>query len=174
MQPQGNQSTKPDDQVSWWFKLLTRGVGTVGGIVAMILGVIRCLTFTPSCLVAGILEILIGFIAVVLEAPCCCPFLDFIDKIGKFSENRPYWQKGALYTVIAIFPIILCASTTTILGSALVFGTGVLYGMMALGKKASREEMMQKVRTQQDDVEMNAGLIGHEEVNLHVPDSPAK
>lgn len=38
-----------------------------------------------------------GFTAVVLEAPCCCPFLDFIDKIGSFSESRPYWQKAALY-----------------------------------------------------------------------------
>ena len=41
----------------------------------------------------------IGFLVVVLEAPCCCPFFDFVDKIGKFSESRPYWQKGALYTL---------------------------------------------------------------------------
>lgn len=174
MQGTDNQQSKTDDQVSWWFKLLTRGVGTVGGVVAMILGVVRCLTFTPSCLVGGILEVLMGFVAVVLEAPCCCPFLDFIDKIGKFSETRPYWQKGLLYVLIAIFPVIFCFSTTTVLGSALVFGTGVLYGMMALGKKASREEMLVKARTPQDDVEMKAGLIGHEEVNLHVPDSPTK
>ncbi|KAL4218670.1 Calcium channel flower [Mactra antiquata] len=175
MQSQGDQAGKQEDQVSWWFKLLTRGVGTVGGLVAMILGIVRCLTFTPLCLVGGILELFIGFTAVILEAPCCCPFLDFIDRIGKFSESRPYWQKGALYTSIAIVPVLLCFSTTTVLGSALIFGTGVLYGMMALGKKASREEMMAKAtRASQDDVEMKAGLIGHEEVNLHVPDSPAK
>ncbi|XP_060593892.1 calcium channel flower-like [Ruditapes philippinarum] len=132
MQSGNNQPVQNDDQVSWWFKLLTRGVGTVGGVVAMILGVVRCLTFTPSCLVGGIME------------------------------------------VIAIVPILICFSATTVLGSALVFGTGVLYGMMALGKKASREEMLVKASTPNDDVEMKAGLIGHEEVNLHVPDSPAK
>ena len=41
--------------------------------------------------------------------------------------------------------------------------------------RASREEMMVKVRTKSDDVEMKAGLIGHEEsVSLQVPDSPGK
>jgi hypothetical protein len=40
--------------------------------------------------------------------------------------------------------------------------------------RASREEMLVKASTPNDDVEMKAGLIGHEEVNLHVPDSPAK
>lgn len=32
MQSQGDQAARQDDQASWWFKLLTRGVGTVGGI----------------------------------------------------------------------------------------------------------------------------------------------
>ncbi|KAH3797106.1 calcium channel flower-like [Dreissena polymorpha] len=173
MQPGNNPMPLQDDQVSWWFKLLARGLGTVGGIVAMILGIVRCLTFTPLCLVGGILELFLGFMVVVLEAPCCCPFLDFIDKIGKFSESRPFWQKGALYTVSSLLPIILCFSTTTVLGSALVFGTGVLYGMMALGKKASRQEMLARVRSQ-DSLEMNAGLVSHEQVNLHVPNSPIK
>ncbi|WAR31359.1 FLOWR-like protein [Mya arenaria] len=121
MQASNQQNTAQDDQVSWWFKLLARGLGTIGGL--------------DMCEPLGVPEILAGFMVVVLEAPCCCPFLDFIDKIGKFSENRPYWQKGALYVGSGIVPILLCFSTTTVLGCALVFGTGVLYGMMALGKK---------------------------------------
>lgn len=32
MQGTDNQQNKADDQASWWFKLLTRGVGTVGGV----------------------------------------------------------------------------------------------------------------------------------------------
>lgn len=32
MQPNIDPNAQPDDQVSWWFKLLTRGLGTVGGI----------------------------------------------------------------------------------------------------------------------------------------------
>ena len=32
MQQLPEENKKPDDEVSWWFKLLTRGLGTVGGI----------------------------------------------------------------------------------------------------------------------------------------------
>lgn len=32
MQPATDQLKKPVDEVSWWFKLLTRGLGTVGGV----------------------------------------------------------------------------------------------------------------------------------------------
>lgn len=41
----------------------------------------------------------IGFVVTVFEAPCCCQFIDFADKVGKFSENRPYWQKAVTYCV---------------------------------------------------------------------------
>ena len=41
--------------------------------------------------------------------------------------------------------------------------------------RASREEMIMKVRVKGEEVEMKTGLIGHEEsVSLQVPDSPAK
>lgn len=36
---------------------------------------------------------------------------------------------------IAIPAIILCPSLSSIFGSGLIFTTGILYGMMALGKK---------------------------------------
>ncbi|KAK3605238.1 hypothetical protein CHS0354_037638 [Potamilus streckersoni] len=172
---QGSTQNNPDsgDQVTWWFKLLTRSVGVIGGIVAMITGVLRCITFTPLCLVAGLIEVLAGFTVVVFEAPCCCPFLDFIDKIGKFSEERPHWQKAVIYAVMAVFPVALCFSMTTIFGSALVFATGALYGMMALGKKADREVMLKRARS--EDVELNATLITNEErVDLQVPESHVK
>ncbi|KAJ8300812.1 hypothetical protein KUTeg_022331 [Tegillarca granosa] len=161
---------KKDDGVAWWFKFLTRGVGTIGGIVAMATGVVSCITLTPICLIAGVIQILIGFVAVMLEAPCCCQFIDFADKIGKFSEERPYWQKGTLYVIISLFPILMCIGLSTVLGSGLVFVTGVLYGLMVLGKKADRETMLS--RASKDDIELQTTLITNEEkVDLHVPDS---
>lgn len=36
---------------------------------------------------------------------------------------------------IAIPPIIMCFSLGSVFGSGLIFATGVIYGMMALGKK---------------------------------------
>ena len=41
----------------------------------------------------------------------------------------------------------------TILGSAFLFLTGVAYGLMNLGKKASREEMAEKARELDRDMD---------------------
>jgi hypothetical protein len=84
----------------------------------------------------------LGFLLVTLEAPCCCIFLDFIERISHFSETRPYWQKALLYGLISPIPIFMCIEVSTFFGAGLIFITGVMYGMMALGKKADRSEMM--------------------------------
>jgi hypothetical protein len=45
-------------------------------------------------------------------------------------------------------------------GSALLIASGVIYGLIALGKKADRDTMMQRARG--DDVEMKETLIANE------------
>lgn len=166
-QPQG-------EEVSWWFKILARAVGTIGGLVAMATGVVTCISITPICILAGVLQIFVGFVAVIFEAPCCCQFVDFADKIGKFSEKRPYWQKSVTYCMLGLVPIIACFGMSTVFGSGLVFAAGVVYGLMAIGKKANRQEMLTKA-TRSDDVELKATLIDNEQkVDLHVPESPGK
>ncbi|XP_070582292.1 calcium channel flower homolog isoform X2 [Ptychodera flava] len=130
-----NPQVQSDPEVSWWFRILVRAVGAVAGVLCMIFGLWRCITFTPLCLVAGILMMVLGFIVVVLEAPICCQWLDLVDRITKWVDLRPYWQKAASYFVLAIIPVALCASLSTFLGCGAVFITGVLYGLMAVGKK---------------------------------------
>ncbi|XP_014779321.1 calcium channel flower homolog [Octopus bimaculoides] len=124
-----------NDGISWWFKFMAKGVGVFGGLVAMASGVVTCVTLTAACLAAGIAQLCVGFVTVVFEGPCCCPFLDFITQIGKFSDNRPHWQKAMFYTLSSLIPIVMCFSLSTVFGCCLVFATGVLYGIMALGKK---------------------------------------
>jgi len=41
----------------------------------------------------------------------------------------------------------MCPGLSTFLGSACIFATGVIYGMMMLGKKASRGEMMNRAQS---------------------------
>ncbi|KAI4466115.1 hypothetical protein MML48_3g00021343 [Holotrichia oblita] len=59
----------------------------------------------------------------------------------EWVDRRPYWNKALAYVVLAIPAIILCPGISSIFGSGLIFTTGVIYGMMALGRKASAEEM---------------------------------
>jgi len=137
-QPQRQQ----DDGVSRLFKIGARACGTVAGLLSLALGLFACITLHASCLAAGLIQMLLGFLLVTLEAPCCCMFLDFIERISQFSETRPYWQKALLYGLISPIPIVLCIEVSTFFGAGLIFVTGILYGMMALGKKADRSEMM--------------------------------
>ena len=90
---------------------------------------------------------LAGFVVVLAEAPCCCMFLDFVQTFTNFIERRPVWHKAALYIAISLPAMFFCASLSTFLGSAMLFATGVIYGLMALGKKASRGEMLTTAQT---------------------------
>ena len=51
------------------------------------------------CMIAGIWQIAAGFIIIVVEAPFCCMFLDFVQSYAELVEKRPPWQKALLYVV---------------------------------------------------------------------------
>uniref|UniRef100_A0A0A9WJ01 Calcium channel flower n=1 Tax=Lygus hesperus TaxID=30085 RepID=A0A0A9WJ01_LYGHE len=134
----------PKDEVPWWMKYLGRGLGTVGGGIAIFLGLWNCvgiLLADVGCLVSGMWQMVAGFSVIVIEAPCCCLFIDSVQTLSDFVDKRPYWNRAAYYCGVAIPAIIFCPGLGSVFGSGLIFGTGVVYGMMSLGKKGSREDM---------------------------------
>ncbi|XP_049822961.1 calcium channel flower isoform X1 [Aethina tumida] len=134
------------DDVPWWMKFGGRGVGTVGGFIAIFLGVWNCvgiITGNVSAILAGLWQIVAGFLVLCCEAPCCCMFVEHVQRLSDFVENRPYWNRALAYVVLAVPPILMDIGFSTFFGSGLVFTTGVIYGMMALGRKATAEEMRQ-------------------------------
>ncbi|XP_075213231.1 calcium channel flower isoform X2 [Lycorma delicatula] len=139
-----NEDLVPKDEVPWWMKYGGRGLGTVGGGLAIIFGLWNCsgiLFINFGCAFAGLWQMVSGFIVIVIEAPCCCFFIDFVQTLSDFMEKRPYWNKAVLYMGFAIPPIVFCIGPTSFFGSALIFATGVIYGLMALGKKGSQQDM---------------------------------
>ena len=81
---------------AWWVTYVAKFVSFP---VAIIFGVVTAISFNPICIVAGILQILAGFVVIVIEAPFCCMFLDFVQQLSGMVEQRPVWQKAALYLV---------------------------------------------------------------------------
>ncbi|XP_043480953.1 calcium channel flower isoform X1 [Leptopilina heterotoma] len=142
MQRPGEDLVAKDD-VPWWLKYSGRGLGTVGGGIAIIMGLFNIITsiFNVSCILGSICLMLAGFTVVVVEAPCCCLFLDFVQNFSDIVEKRPYWNRAAFYCALGIVPLILCLGVSIFFGSGLIFATGLIYGMMAIGKKASFHEM---------------------------------
>ncbi|XP_012275400.1 calcium channel flower isoform X2 [Orussus abietinus] len=142
MQRPGQDPANKDD-APWWMKYGGRGLGTVGGAIAIFLGAWNCVSILfggVSCLISGIWQMIAGFIVITVEAPCCCLFIDFVQHFSDWVENKPYWNRAAAYCLIALPAIFLCPALASIFGSGLIFGTGVIYGLMSLGKKGSRPE----------------------------------
>ncbi|XP_054282663.1 calcium channel flower isoform X2 [Macrosteles quadrilineatus] len=141
-----NEDPVPKDDVPWWMKYAGRGLGTVGGGMAIFLGMWNCIGIllgNIDCLLGGMWQMVAGFLVIVIEAPCCCMFIDFVQTLSDYVDKRPYWNRAVLYGGIAIPAIVFCPGLGSLFGSGLILGTGVIYGMMALGRKASPEEMRQ-------------------------------
>ncbi|XP_055694743.1 calcium channel flower isoform X2 [Lutzomyia longipalpis] len=138
------QDAVPKDDVPWYLKYGGRVLGIVAAFFAILFGLYNCLSILLvdiGCLVSGILQICAGMLVMVIEAPCCCMFIDFVQKIADLADSKPYYYRAAVYCVIAIPPIAMCPGLGSLFGCGLIFGTGVIYGMMSLGKKASLQEM---------------------------------
>uniref|UniRef100_A0A2M4AMR1 Calcium channel flower n=1 Tax=Anopheles triannulatus TaxID=58253 RepID=A0A2M4AMR1_9DIPT len=160
------QDNVPRDDVPWHLKYGGRAAGIVGGFFAVLFGLYNCIGILlgdVGCLVGGILQILAGFVVLAIEAPCCFIFIDFVQQAAEKADQRPYWNRAALYCVIAIPPVIMCLGLGSLFGCGLIFVTGMLYGMMALGKKASLDSMRAAATASagtSSSVEQSQGGIG--------------
>ncbi|XP_021091785.1 calcium channel flower homolog isoform X4 [Mesocricetus auratus] len=76
-----------------------------------------------------------AFILLLCEAPFCCQFVEFANTVAEKVDRLRSWQKAVFYCGMAIVPIVMSLTLTTLLGNAIAFATGVLYGLSALGKK---------------------------------------
>jgi len=148
-------SPPPADGVPWWMKIGIKAICVLAGLVAMVFGVSACLTVSPVCIVAGIWQISAGFIVIVIEAPFCCMFLDFVESFARLMEDRPAWQKMVLYLVLAAPPVCICTELSTFLGCSAIGGCGAIYGVQVIGTKASAAEMAAAVRGDKEQDEKN-------------------
>ncbi|XP_028571184.1 calcium channel flower homolog [Podarcis muralis] len=150
-------STDDDDGMTWWYKWLCRLAGIIGGISCAFAGLFNCVTIHPLNIAAGVWMMLNAFVLFLCEAPFCCQFIEFANAVSARADKLRPWQKGAFYCGMAIFPVILSLTLTTLLGNAIAFATGVLYGLSALGKKGdaityARMQQLQRKQTNEEGV----------------------
>ncbi|CAL8143614.1 unnamed protein product [Orchesella dallaii] len=139
----------PKEEQPWYVKYGLRALGTAAGGLAMFFGLFNLIfsVFSPLCIVLSVWQILCGFLVVTIESPCCCVFVEHVNKVTEIVERKPMWMKAAAYVIAPIPAIIFCFGANTFLGGGSIVGTGVVYGMVALGKKATREEMARNAQT---------------------------
>jgi len=135
------QQNPSNDGQAWWFKWLIKSAAVVLGFIAFILGLVTAISLTFRCIIGGAILMASAIIVLALEVPICFSFVEFLRPITAFSENRPHWQKTAIYMAPPILVITLCQGVSAILGSLCIFGVAALYFMLTIGKKASIDEM---------------------------------
>lgn len=129
---------------TFWFRWLIRVVAVVTGGLAMICGVFGALSVSPLCIISGIMMIALGFGLIMFEVPICCQFVQYTQPVAEFSQQRPAWQKAILYSLPPFVPVLLCQSISIFLGFFCLLVNAAIQFMMAVGKKAPLEEMLQR------------------------------
>ncbi|KAK1144742.1 hypothetical protein AOXY_G36383 [Acipenser oxyrinchus oxyrinchus] len=104
-------------------------------IACAIAGIWNCVTINPLNIAAGVWMVLNAFVLFLCEVPFCCQFIEFANAVAARADKLRPWQKAFFYCGMAIFPVFLSISFTTLFGNAIAFATGVLYGLASLGKK---------------------------------------
>lgn len=140
------QAGNDPNAAPWWMRTLARTLGSIGSAVMTVFGLVRVFTslLSPKCIVSGVLFTIVGFCICMIEAPWCCQFVKCIQPWANFWEKKPYWLKAGSYLILPCIPVFICTDSilTSILFSLGVFVCGMLYGMMALGKKGDRTQML--------------------------------
>lgn len=103
-----------------------------------------------------------AFILFLCEAPFCCQFIEFANAVSARADRLRAWQKAAFYCGMAVFPVMLSLTLTTLFGNAIAFATGVLYGLSALGKKgdAISYARIHQQQKQMDEEKLTGTLEG--------------
>ncbi|KAK3555898.1 hypothetical protein QTP86_029795 [Hemibagrus guttatus] len=153
-----NKNTATDgDGMSWWYRWLCKTAAVLGGISCAVMGIWNCVTVHPLNIAAGVWMVLTACVLLICEVPFCCQFVEFANAVADRADRMQPWQKAMLYCGMALFPVFLSMSLTTLFGNAIAFATGVLYGLASLGKKGDAVSYARLQHQKQADEEKLAG-----------------
>ncbi|XP_027008655.1 calcium channel flower homolog [Tachysurus fulvidraco] len=146
------------DGMSWWYRWLCKTAAVLGGISCAVMGVWNCVTVKPLNIAAGVWMVLTACVLFICEVPFCCQFVEFANAVAERADRMRPWQKAVLYCGMALFPVFLGLSLTTLFGNSIAFATGVLYGLASLGKKGDAVSYARLQHQKQADEEKLAGM----------------
>lgn len=146
-----NQQPGPLDDQPFYVRFGIPVLAIFGAFLCVIFGLLNTvfsfITFNVYCVVGSILQIVVGFVVLALEATCCFTYIDHVTQTASWMREKPLYYKAGLYCAIVVLPMLMCFGISSLFSYALVFASGVLYGVVALGKKASLEDMRQTARS---------------------------
>jgi len=171
----GGGEAGPQSDLPWWMRYAGKGAGIGGGCVAIFFGFWCCFSLSPLCIVAGVWQICAGLFVITLEAPFCGMCIPALQQAVAKVEGRPVWQKALVYLVLSLPAVFLCNSWSAWVGTVCLFAAASIHGLMSLGPKASRDDMVANAAGSSNATaypkseSQNSGLVG----NIHGQDVEA-
>nr|XP_058158649.1 calcium channel flower homolog [Dasypus novemcinctus] len=158
--PAGSAPPAQEEAMTWWYRWLCRLSGVLGAFSCGISGLFSCVTVHPLNIAAGVWMIMSAFVLLLCEVPFCCPFVEFASTVAEKADRLRSWQKAIFYCGMAVVPVVISLTLTTLLGNAVTFATGALYGLAALGKKggAGSYARIQQQKPQLEEEALDAAL----------------
>ncbi|KAK9955035.1 hypothetical protein ABG768_014943 [Culter alburnus] len=151
------KTSTDEDGMSWWYRWICKLAGVLGGISCATMGIWNCVTVNPLNIAAGVWMVLTACVLFLCEVPFCCQFVEFANVVAARADRLKPWQKALFYCGMALFPVFLKFSITTLFGNAIAFATGVLYGLASLGKKGDAVSYARLQHQKQGDEEKLTG-----------------
>ncbi|KAG5210972.1 calcium channel flower homolog isoform X1 [Ovis aries] len=160
--PASSAQPAQEEGMTWWYRWLCRLSGVLGAVSCAISGLFNCITIHPLNIAAGVWMVMNASVLLLCEAPSCCQFMEFANAVAAKADRLRSWQKAIFYCGMAVVPVVISLTLTTLLGNAIAFATGVLYGLSALGKKgdAISYARIQQQRQQVDEEKLTDALEG--------------
>jgi len=132
---------------AWWVESWSSQIATALALVYALCGLLTAISpLAIYCIFPGLLQLVASAVILSIEAPSFVAFLSFARGVGRFVEGKPYWFKATLYAVLSLLPFIVgvsfgCFGPAFILGFLASLGVTAVFGLLVLGRKASRDEM---------------------------------
>ncbi|XP_015789975.1 calcium channel flower [Tetranychus urticae] len=127
----------------WWVDSWRSQIVTGLSLLQVVFGIITSISIlSPLCIPAGLLQVGAAIVVLAIEAPSFVTFIRFAQPIGIFFEDKPLWIKCAAYAGLAIIPCLFgCFGLFFLLGFLTSLGSASVYGLLLIGRKASRDDM---------------------------------
>lgn len=87
-------------RVVWYLSLTPFSLALFPRVVAILFGlwnVLSLITLNVVCLVAGIIQMVAGFVVMALEAPCCFPCIEQVNTMADKVDSKPMFFRAGLY-----------------------------------------------------------------------------
>ncbi|XP_065916211.1 calcium channel flower homolog [Dysidea avara] len=159
---------------------LSRGCGALSAIILLASGFITLIptdlifgevSQVARCVPAGILMIIFSVLMFMSEVPiigtlCSERFLF----LANFFNHIKHWHRMIIYVVFSVIPLALCPSVSTVIGCGVVFITGVLNFVLAIGQKGDHDGdyTLSTVRYQSEGEEDEAVILENPTIDSNV------